>query len=129
MDTKNPVVSLITPGRRAIGEDWSKVNVFADDNTGGYRVEREDTPAPAGLRPIVVPGLGNISIEMADFILEKQRQTQEEQVKEGRFDHSVDMETKIKQLWMEYMEWKVKMLEGKTVSGPYSWSQRERVNR
>lgn len=129
MDTKNPVISLITPGRRAIGEDWSKVNVFADDNTGGYKVEREDTPAPAGLRPIVVPGLGNISVEMADFILEKQRQTQEEQVKEGRFDHSVDMENRIKQLWMEYMEWKVKMLEGKTVSGPYSWSQRERVNR
>lgn len=129
MDTKNPVISLITPGRRAIGEKWSKVNIFADDSTGGYKVKREDTPAPAGNRPIVVPGLGNISIEMADFILEKQRHDQEEQVKEGRFDHSVDMENRIKQLWMEYMEWKVKMLEGKTVSGPYSWSQRERVNR
>ncbi len=129
MKKQNPVMHMITPGRRAIGEDWSKVTITPNADTGGYDVEREDTPAPAGLRPIIVPALGNISIEMADFIVEKQRKEQEYQVAEGRFDHSVDMETKIKQLWREYMEWKVKVLSGQTISGPGGWSQRERINR
>lgn len=125
---KNPVMTMITPGRRAFGESWSKVVVTPDEN-GKYVVEREDTPAPAGNRPIFVPALGNISLEMADFILERQRKEQEYQVVEGRFDHSFDAEAKIKQLWLDYVEWKAKELAGRTVSGPGGTNQRERIAR
>lgn len=125
---QNPVMTMITPGRRALGESWSKVVVTPNED-GGYDVDREETAAPAGLRPIFVPALGNITLEMADFILESQRKEQEYQVAERRFDHSFDAEAKIKQLWLEYMEWKVKMLVGQTVSGPGGTNQRERIAR
>lgn len=123
-----PLITMITPGRRAYGESWSKVVVTPNED-GGYDVDREETPAPAGLRPIFVPSLGNISLEMADFILESQRKEQEYQVAEGRFDHSFDAEAKIKQLWFEYVEWKKRMLSGQTVSGPGGTNQRERIQR
>lgn len=128
MTKMNPIMTMITPGRRAYGEKWSKVTVTPTPE-GKYDVEREDTPAPAGLRPIFVPALGNISLEMADFILEHQRKEQEYQVAEGRFDHSFDAEAKIQQLWLDYVEWKKRMLEGQTVTGPGGMNQRESIRR
>lgn len=126
---KNPVVSMITPGRRAIGEKWSKVNIMANDSTGGYDVVREDTAAPADNTPIIVPGMGNLSVEMTDFILESQRKEAEYRARNPKRVRAEDDAARINQLWFEYMEWKVKMLQGKTVSGPAGWSQRERIQR
>lgn len=122
---ENPVMTMIVPGRRALGEEWSKVTVTPNSDTGSYDVEREDTEAPAGQRPIFVPALGNISMEMADWILERQRKEQEYQARSGRFDHQPAIEQKIKEYFLEYMALKLKAFKGTSVSGPAGWTQRE----
>lgn len=123
---RNPVISAIIPGRRALGETWSKVNIYPDPATGKYIVEREDTPAPADNTPIFVPGLSNISVEMADFYLEYQRDRAQDRASQPRRSKA-EIEKEINEAWHAYIEQKLAWLKGKSVSGPGGWTQRERL--
>lgn len=125
---QNPVMTMIVPGRRSLGEDWSKVTVTPDADTGSYEVEREDTAAPPLGVPIFVPALGNVSLEMADYILERHRKEQEYKKNDPRRQHSPTLEAQIKQYWLDYIEQKLKAFKGITVSGPGGWTQRERTD-
>jgi hypothetical protein len=124
-----PLLTMITPGRRAYGEEWSKVTVTPNPDTGGYDVEREDTPAPAGNTPIIVPALGEMSIEMADYLLEYKRKDQEYRVSQGLPIRTTWTHEEINNIWHDWCEFKAKTLAGKTQSGPGGWAQRERVAR
>lgn len=126
---RKPVMSMITPGRRALGENWSKVTVFANPDTGAYDVEREDTPAPADNTAILVPMMGEMSLEMADYILEYKRKDQEYRVRHGNPIRTTWTFQEINQLWQDWCEFKRKHYEGQSISGPGGWSQRERINR
>lgn len=121
---EKPVMTMIVPGRRALGEDWSKVTVTPNAETGDYDVEREDTAAPPLNIPIFVPALGNVSLEIADFILESQRKEQEYQVKNPNRQHSPVLEQKIKELWLDFVEQKLKAFKRQTQSGPAGTTQR-----
>lgn len=118
-----PVMSMIIPGRRAFGEKWSKVTVGVDAD--GYTVEREDTEAPARKTPIFVPALGNISIEMTDYILEKTRHDQKYRVGKPRPSQQ-EISERLNKMWLDWIEQKLRHFQGKTVSGPGGWTQRER---
>ena len=120
---QNPVMTMIIPGRRALGENWSKVNITIDEN-GHYGVEREDTPAPATNVPIFVPGMGNISAEMADYILEWHRKEAEYKAKNPSRPRAETQTEQINRMWFDYLEWKKKMLRHQTFSGPAGWAQR-----
>ena len=124
-----PVMTMLTPGRRALGEKWSKVRVFADPDAGGYTVEREDSPAPADNTPILVPQMGEVSVEMADYILEYKRQDQEYRVRRGNPIRKTWTHKEINQLWFDWCEFKKKHYLGQSVSGPGGWTQRDRINR
>ena len=124
----NPVMSMIVPGRRALGEDWSKVNIFPDNDTGGFRSEREDTAAPVDGVPIFVPGLGNLSIEMADFILEAQRKEAAYRLKHpNKPDPSSDPE-RVSQMFWDYLEQKIRAYKGQSTFGPGGHTQREKAH-
>ena len=119
---------MLVPGRRALGEDWSKVTIYADDN-GEYRTVREDTTAPAENCAIFVPAMGNMSYEAVDYLLEYKRKDQE-----YRKTHNLPIKkgwtkAEIEQLFYDWCEFKAKALAGKTVSGPHLWAQRERIQR
>ena len=116
---------MITPGRRSLGEDWSKVSIFITPE-GHYEVEREDTTAPADNAAIIVPAMGNLSIEAADYILERKKKDQE-----YRKSHNLPIRRgysakEINQLWQDWMELKKKRFKGQTQSGPAQTFQRER---
>lgn len=123
----NPVMSMIIPGRRALGEDWSKVNVYAGEN--GYTSEREDTAAPADGQAIFVPGMGNISTEMADFILEQQRQMAVERLRHPNKPDPRSEAERINAMWHDWVEQKMRAFKGQSTFGPGGHTQREKVNR
>lgn len=119
-------MSMIVPGRRALGEDWSKVSVYANADTGGYDVEREDTPAPAENVAIFVPGMGNLSYEAVDYLLEYKRKDQE-----YRKSHNLPIKRgfsyeEINKLFHDWIELKIKRFKGQTHSGPTATYQREK---
>ena len=129
MAKKKPIMTMITPGRRALGEQWSKVTVVANPDTDRIEVEKEETPAPADNTAIFVPALGNLSIEAADYILEYKRKDQE-----YRKAHNLPIkrgwtQTEITELFQEWMRIKIKWFKGQSVSGPGGWTQREKVSR
>ena len=121
----NPVMSMIIPGRRALGEDWSKVNVFAGEN--GYTSEREDTPAPADGKAIFVPGMGNVSTEMADFILEQQRHMAIERLRHPNRPDPRSEADRINAMWHDFVEQKLRAFKGQSTFGPGGHTQREKV--
>ena len=125
MSKQNPVMTMIVPGRRAMGEDWSKVVIRPDPDTGTYLVEREATPAPADRSPIFVPGLGNISTEMADFILERSRDESSARAKRPR-QSAAEVKAEINRVWQDYCEQKLRGFQGRTTVGPAGMHQRER---
>ena len=126
MHKRKPILVMITPGRRSLGEDWSKVAIYANPETGGYDVEREDTPAPADNCAIIVPASGEDAYEKVDFILEYKRKDQEYRKAHNRPIRKGWSKKEIEQMFHDWMELKVRRFKGQTVSGPYGWAQRER---
>lgn|SRR3990167_6591409 len=126
---RKPILTMLTPGRRALGEAWSKVKIFANPDTGHYDVEREDSPAPADNTAIIVPQMGEMSVEMADYILEYKRKDQEYRVHHGNPIRTTWTFDEINQLWLDWCDFKKRHYKGQSVSGPGGWTQRERINR
>lgn len=121
----NPIVSMIMPGRRSLGEGWRKVSIHPDPDTGNYLIDNEPTEAPAHNRTIMVPGLGNVTAEMADFMLEHMR----DKAKTPKA-RSLSKEEEAKQLneaWQDYMEQKLRAFKGQTTVGTKLY-QRESLN-
>lgn len=121
-----PVMHMVTPGRRALGEGWSKVTVSANPDTGQYETVREDTEAPADNTAIVVPAMGNISIELADYILEYKKKDQEYRKTNKMPIKRGYTQKEITQMFYEYLEAKRKKFKNQTQSGPGGWTQRSR---
>lgn len=124
----NPVVSMITPGRRALGEDWSRVDISWDGDK--YVSHREDAERPADGKAIFVPALGNVSMEIMDYVLAEQQKEAEYrarakaqgvlQMKEAEYE-------RINRLWHQWVEMKLKAFKGQSIFGPGGHTQREKV--
>lgn len=122
-----PIITAILPGRRALGETWSKVSFRWEPDERAYVLEREDAAAPEDNQPIFVPSLGNMSMEAVDFIL----QYQMEESKTRARSKAVTREQKereqkqwLNQMWQDYMEQKLRWLRNQTVSGAAGTFQR-----
>lgn len=128
MTRMNPVATLITPGRRSLGEEWRKVTIYPDPDTGEYIIDNEPTEAPADNRTILVPGMGNISIEMADYFLEWQREKAKDRAKSAPTETDIrDSERELNEAWQAYMEQKLRAFKGQTTVGSKLY-QRESFN-
>lgn len=125
---QNPIASTIMPGRRSLGEGWRKINIYPDPDTGTYIIDNQPTEAPADRKPIFVPGMGNISAEMADFFLEWQRDKANERLKKAPTEtEQRDYEAELNQAWIDYMEMKARAFKGQTTVGSKLY-QRESFN-
>lgn len=125
----DPIVTLITPGRRALGESWSKVSVSWSPDERAYLLEREDHEAPADGRPIVVPSLGNASPDMINYILGyqmKEAEYREAEQQKSREQRRRETFEKVNRMWQDYMEDKLRWLKGQTTIGAGGFNQRER---
>lgn len=126
----NPIVTMVTPGRRALGETWSKVSFVWDSDARAYVVKREDAPAPADNRPIFVPSLGNLSMEAVDFIIQsqmKESEYRERQKAPTREQERKENWERVNRMWQDYCEQKLLHLRGQTTIGAGGFNQREKA--
>lgn len=126
---QKPAVSMVIPGRRALGEDWVKVNIVPNPVTGGYDVQHAgDVEKPAMGQTVIVPGLSGLSTDEIDFILEGAIYRQEEVARHPRRQPVTDAEIEkmVNEMWMDYCEQKLKWFKGQTTLGPVGFNQREK---
>ena len=124
MPKQNPVMTMITHGRRSLGESWRKINIYPDPDTGTYIIENEPTEAPADNTPIFVPGLGNISVEMADFMLERSRHDAAERAKRPK-PTEAEVWKEVNEAWQDFVAEKLKRFQGQSQFGPGGNFQRD----
>lgn len=123
-----PVLKMVVPGRRALGEAWSEVTVRPRED-GGFDLEnRPAEVAPADGAPVIVPAMANLSEDEVNFILEGALKRQEYTKNHPRQQpvSDDDFQKWAQEMWTEYLEAKIKFLRGVTVSGPGGWTQREK---
>lgn len=123
---QNPVMTMITRGRRAYGEKWRKINIYPDPDSGAYLIDNEPAEAPADNTPILVPGLGNISVDMAEFIVGEQLEKAKERAKRPK-QSEAEVHAEVNELWHDFVEQKIAWFKGKTTVGPAGLFQREKV--
>lgn len=122
----NAVMTMVVPGRRALGEEWRKVTIRPEAD-GGYTTENEPAQAPPGGVPVVIPALANLSDAEINFILEGALKFQEYQSRRPRRRPVSDPEIQrmVQSMWNDYVENKLKGLKGQTTLGPGGYFQRE----
>ncbi len=72
-----------------------------------------------------MPGLGNVSIDMTEYILEQQQYAAVERAKRPK-PSPVETHKEVNRMWHDYMEQKLRWFKGHTVLGPGGFFQRER---
>lgn len=123
-----PVVKMITPGRRALGEDWSEVTIAHDGNE--IHVTSVPHEAPADGKAIIVPTQGKRNDSMTDFILDKYMGLAAERAAHPQPAMSpAERYALMNKWWMDYLENKIRHLRGQSTFGPGGFTQRQRVNR
>lgn len=122
-----PIMKMVQRTPRSVdGGTWQEVTVAVDE--GKIKVvERRPTDAPPAGRPIYVPAMGAMSLEAVDFLVEGARKAQEY----GKKRHPRQMPMReyqvwLQQMWLDYVEQKLKFLQGKTQIGPGGLFQREK---
>lgn len=123
-----PVMKMVTHGQRYKGEAWQEVTIGVDDDQFKV-IENRPTEAPPDNKPIYVPGMGQMSMEAVDFLLEGARKTQEYGKKHPRQMPMSEFNTWLNNMWMDYMEQKLLWFKGKTTIGPAGFNQRETPGR
>lgn len=119
-----PVMKMITPGRRAYGEDWQEVTIAVDDDELKV-TESVPAEAPPQGRPIYVPAMGNLEVEAVNFLLEGAKKSQEY----GKHPSTMPMHefaTWLNNQWMDFCEQKIRLFQGKTTLGAGGFYQREK---
>jgi hypothetical protein len=119
------MLSMITPGRRALGEDWSQVDI----GTSGDEITLEVAPAeaPAHNRPIIVVNEGEA--EMTAYILEASIEKAKELAKRPEELTAAERHEMLNAAWQDYIGDKLAHLQGRSTLGAGGLVQRQRVNR
>lgn len=122
----NPIVKMIVPGRRALGEAWQEITIAVKDD----RIQvTESVPAeaPPDNVPIYSFGMEKLSADAVNFILEGALQKQEytRRKPKRRPVSDKEIEKMVNDLWLNWCEAKVQMLKGTTFSAPGTFNQRE----
>ena len=120
-DAPKQMLSLVTPGRRALGETWSKVVIST--TPGGLTMRREDAEAPADGSAIVACA-GSDSV-YADYIIEAQfAKARERSVQPHELTEQEKFDA-INEAWQAFMEQKVRRLRRQSSFGAGGAFQRD----
>ncbi len=123
-----PIMKMVVHGRRSYGEDWQEVTVGVEDDQIRV-IENRPTVAPPGGTPIMVPGMGNLSMEAVDFLVEGARKSQEYSGKHPTQMPLNEYNKWINETWQNFCEAKLKWFKGQTTLGPGGFFQREKPGR
>lgn len=123
-----PVMKMITPGRRAYGEQWREITLAVEGDDIKV-IENVEAAAPPGGRPIYVPAMGNLEMEAVDFLIEGAKKAQEYGKKHPRQMSLAEYEKWLNDQWLNFVEQKLKWFKGQTTIGPGGFYQRETPGR
>lgn len=116
-------ITMIVPGRRALGETWSKVTIGHDQDE--ITVQREDAPPPADGRSIMV--VAGEDSAYAQYILTAALEKAQEHAKSVPELTDRERFEATNAAWFAFMEDKLKHLKGQTSIGSAGMFQRQRV--
>lgn len=125
---KAPIMKLVVPGRRDLGgSGWEEVTIRPSDDGGKIETERNETEAPATGFAHVIPAMGNLSTEEVNFIMEGALKSSEYESRHPRRQPitEAEIQAKVQQMWMDYMEQKIYAYEGKSTFGSGGHTQRQ----
>ena len=125
-----PIVKMIVPGRRALGEQWREITV----GIHGDKIqvtENKEAPVPPGGRVVVVPGMSKLSTEAINFLLEGALKQQEYETRHPRRQPVTDAEIEAiaTRMWNDYIAQKLAWFKGQTTLGAGGFYQRETPGR
>ena len=123
-----PILKMVMPGRRALGEKWQEITVAVQDDEIKV-VERVATAAPADNQPIFVPAMGNLSMEAVDFLLDGARHNAETKGRHPRDMSKQEYAAWLQKMWLDWIEQKLRFFNGQSTFGPGGHTQREKVGR
>lgn len=116
-------ISMIVPGRRALGESWLRVTIGHDQDHMTYQTEAADAPAD-GKAIMAVSGQ---DAEMASYILTAQMEKAKARAvapqaltREERFEM-------VNAAWQDFLEQKLRFLKGQSTFGSGGATQRQRL--
>lgn len=122
-----PILKMVVPGRRALGETWSEVTLRPNPD-GDFTLETKPAEqAPAMGVPVIIPAMANLSSEEVDFILKGALKAQEYESRKPRRRPVTDREIHrmVNQMWRDYVEQKIHAFKGDSQFGPFGKTQRE----
>lgn len=123
-----PVMKMITPGRRSYGEQWQEVTIGVH-NDEVQVLENRPAAAPPDNKPIYVPAMGNMEMEMVDFLMEGAAKRQEYGLKHPKQMSLAQFEAWLNTQWLDFCEQKLLWFKGRTNIGPGGIFQRETPGR
>lgn len=116
-------ISMVIPGRRALGESWVRVTLGHDADNMTY--EAQPAEAPADGKPIMV--ISGKDAEIAEYILTAQMEKAKERaVAPQELTHEERCEL-VNAAWRDYVEQKLRALRGQSTFGSGGFTQRQRV--
>lgn len=118
-----PVFTMITHGRRALGEDWNKVTIGHDADE--MTLEIEPAEAPVGGKPIVVVHEGEV--EMIDYIITAAREKAAARAAQPAELTRQERYEAVNAAWQDYMANKLRWMQGVSTMGAGGLIQRERT--
>ncbi len=120
---QNHSITMVVPGRRSLGESWTKVEI-GNDGTN-ITIATEAAEAPADGKPIVAM-TGN-EAAIANAIITKQYEMAKYRaVAPQEMTHEERYEL-VNAAWHDYIAQKIAHLKGRSVFGPGGSTQRQRV--
>lgn len=128
-EARKPVLSTVMPGRRALGEDWNRVDVYWSDEKRDWEYVITPTERPADDKAITVVSGMTGDMEMVDFILERHVAESEERKKRGQAEQMSPQEWYAfwNKQWHDWVEFKRRNLAGQSSFGAGGNYQREKV--
>ena len=116
-------ITMVVPGRRALGEDWVKVTIGHDADNIVY--DTEPAEAPKDRKPIMaVTGRDG---EYAKYILTAQMEKAKDRAVAPQDLTPKERYDAVNEAWHDYVEEKVRALRGISAFGAAGGFQRQRV--
>jgi len=122
--TRHSWGSIIVPGRRALGEEWTRLDISHDQDKV-YVTNEGPTEAPTSGR---ITAVAAHEVEYTNHVLEAMKEKGLDQQRNPQV-MSLEERTKLlNELWQDYVEQRLKHFKGQSQFGPSGMTQRQRVN-
>lgn len=116
-------ISVVVPGRRALGEGWVRVTIGHDADHITYSTEAADAPADG--KPIIA--VTGADSEIADYILTAQMEKAKERAVAPQELTPQERYEAVNRAWLDYQEQKLRALRGQSTFGAGGSTQRQRI--